>query len=218
VTLSGAATGTLTGTGAGNRVSLTFTPTAGTLTLTVSGSVTSAMLEAGSFPTSYIPTTTAQVTRSSEVAKVTQLAPWHNVAEGTLYAEFSYELNARPGTVASFDDGTASNRIFIAGFSSNQRLNGAVTKDGNNVSTIVLNDGVTWSGKVAFGIQQADMAAAFNGVMGSSTNYVGALPPVSQLSIGGGNTAAVSRVNGHIRSIRYWPRRLSNAELQGITA
>ncbi|MFV3388434.1 hypothetical protein ACNFCJ_24020, partial [Pseudomonas sp. NY15364] len=37
VTLSGAATGTLTGTGAGNRVSLTFTPTAGTLTLTVSG-------------------------------------------------------------------------------------------------------------------------------------------------------------------------------------
>ena len=40
VTLSGAATGTLSGTGASDRVSLVFTPTAGSLTLTVSGTVT----------------------------------------------------------------------------------------------------------------------------------------------------------------------------------
>jgi hypothetical protein len=46
VTLSGASTaGPLVGTGVANRVSLTFTPTAGTLTLTVSGSVTQAQLE-----------------------------------------------------------------------------------------------------------------------------------------------------------------------------
>lgn len=47
VTLSGTATGTLTGTGVNDRVSLTVTPTAGTLTLTVSGSVTKAQLEPG---------------------------------------------------------------------------------------------------------------------------------------------------------------------------
>lgn len=47
VTLSGTATGTLTGTGT-DRASLTFTPTAGTLTLTVSGSVTKAQVELGS--------------------------------------------------------------------------------------------------------------------------------------------------------------------------
>ena len=48
VTLSGASTaGPLVGTGTGesNRVSLTFTPSAGTLTLTVSGTVTHAQLE-----------------------------------------------------------------------------------------------------------------------------------------------------------------------------
>jgi hypothetical protein len=46
ITLSGTSTaGPLVGTGAGNRVSLAFTPTAGTLTLTVSGSVTFAQLE-----------------------------------------------------------------------------------------------------------------------------------------------------------------------------
>jgi hypothetical protein len=55
VTLSGVATGTLNGTGANNRVSLTFTPTAGSLTLTVSGSVTLAQLEQSAFATDYIP-------------------------------------------------------------------------------------------------------------------------------------------------------------------
>jgi len=46
VTLSGTSTaGPLIGTGAADRVSLTFTPTAGSLTLTVSGSVTLAQLE-----------------------------------------------------------------------------------------------------------------------------------------------------------------------------
>jgi len=46
VTLSGTSTaGPLVGTGANDRVSLTFTPTAGNLTLTVSGTVTNAQLE-----------------------------------------------------------------------------------------------------------------------------------------------------------------------------
>lgn len=60
VTLSGASTaGPLVGTGAGNRVSLTFTPTAGSLTLTVLGSVTLAQLELGSTATAYQNVTTA---------------------------------------------------------------------------------------------------------------------------------------------------------------
>lgn len=60
VTLSGTSTaGPLVGTGVGDRVSLTFTPTAGTLTLTVSGTVTDAQLEFGSVATSYQRVTTA---------------------------------------------------------------------------------------------------------------------------------------------------------------
>lgn len=58
VTLSGTATGTLVGTGTNNRVSLSFTPTAGTLTLTVTGSVTLAMLAFGVL-TTYQAITTA---------------------------------------------------------------------------------------------------------------------------------------------------------------
>lgn len=57
VTLSGTATGTLTGTGT-DRVSLTFTPAAGTLTLTVSGGVTKAQLELGAAAGQYQRVTT----------------------------------------------------------------------------------------------------------------------------------------------------------------
>jgi hypothetical protein len=59
VTLTGASiAGPLIGTGASNRVSLTFTPTAASLTLTVIGSVTLAQLELGSTATAYQRVTT----------------------------------------------------------------------------------------------------------------------------------------------------------------
>lgn len=58
VVLSGAFIGSLIGTSASNQVSLTFTPTAGSLTLTVTGSVTFAQLEKGSSVTAYQKVTT----------------------------------------------------------------------------------------------------------------------------------------------------------------
>lgn len=68
VTLSGTSTaGPLVGTGATNRVSLTFTPTAGQLTLTVSGTVEQAQLEQRSQVTAYTPTTTQPISNSIPV-------------------------------------------------------------------------------------------------------------------------------------------------------
>jgi hypothetical protein len=74
VDLSGAYVGSLAGTGASNRVSLTFTSTAASLTLTVTGSVTFAQLELGSTATAYQKTTTIYDTTEAGVADLHYLA------------------------------------------------------------------------------------------------------------------------------------------------
>jgi hypothetical protein len=67
ITLSGASTaGPLVGTGADDRVSMTFKPSAGTLTLTVSGTCSRVQLELSGYATSWIPTYAATVTRSGD--------------------------------------------------------------------------------------------------------------------------------------------------------
>jgi hypothetical protein len=69
VTLTGASTsGPLVGTGANDIVSLTFTPTAGNLTLTVSGTVNDAQLELGAVRTAYqlVGATTFDVTEAGQ--------------------------------------------------------------------------------------------------------------------------------------------------------
>jgi hypothetical protein len=90
VVLAGVAIATLTGTGANNRVSLTFTPTAGSLILTVTGSVTNWQLEAGSFASSLIETTSASATRVMDECSKTGLSSAIGQSEGTIYLEIYF--------------------------------------------------------------------------------------------------------------------------------
>lgn len=142
VTLSGTSTaGPLVGTGASNRVSLTFTPTQGTLTLTVTGSVISAQLNLGSTALPYVPTTTIPLSADS--------APrWFQFAgDGTANDCFSTAIQT-PATgyfacAAMFLGGIGANRPL---FGSTNGANAGVTVY-SNTSTgnigIVLSDGST---------------------------------------------------------------------------
>ena len=87
IVLSGVHIATLTGTGANNRVSLTFTPTTGSLILTVTGTVTNAQLELGSYATSYVPTVASIQTRNADVISKTGISSLLNPSEGVFYIE-----------------------------------------------------------------------------------------------------------------------------------
>ncbi len=177
-----------------------------------------AQLEAGAFATSYIPTTTASVTRSADVASVNTLSPWYNATAGTIYAEWDmYAFAAGLNYRASFNDGTTSNALRM-------RLPPSGT---TTVRHEVVNSGVAitlgFPATVNLALTKEAMAFAANdyaGVVNAGTVATSGtltLPTATQLSLGSRETG-IGQLNGHLRRITYYPRRLSNAELQAITA
>ena len=118
VALSGVYTGTLVSAGAyPARAALTFTPTAGTLTLTPTGSVTNVQLERGSFPTSYIPTTTVAVPRQGDDARMTgvNFSSWYSAAAGTFVLDFTPSQVGATAPLYIVDDATNYIRAYQSG-------------------------------------------------------------------------------------------------------
>lgn len=113
ITLSGAHVDFLVGTGAGenNRVSLSFTPSAGTLTLTVTGAVTDAQLEAGSIVSSYTPNLAGSgtATRAAETLAI-PAATITAALGGSMPAAFCVAMD---GNVTFVDDNSTENIRFF---------------------------------------------------------------------------------------------------------
>jgi hypothetical protein len=213
VVLSGAHSATVTGTGAfPTRTSLTFTPSAGSLTATVSGTVEYAQLEVGAFATSYITTTGATATRSADSAVVTPISSFYNQAEGTLFAQLS-TLTTAAGTFPyslSIDDNTNNNRIEIYASSSSSTVTVVSSGASQSLTSFAgaITAGVAFSAGVAF--RANDLAFSTNGL--ASLTDASVLLPVSPDRL-----RIKPATNGHIRKLAYWPRRLSNTLLQQLT-
>jgi hypothetical protein len=179
-------------------------------------------LEQGAFPTSYIPTTTAAATRSADSAVVTPISSFYNQAEGTLFAEWtSNKAASLSGSQIIFETGdtTTNNRTRIArlevtGFPTFQS-----TSAGTNVAvldaTSALAAGVL--ARVAGVYKVDDFAADWAGAL-LGTDGSGAVPTgQTDLRIGRATFTNTGFLNGHIRKIAYYPRRLSNTLLQQLT-
>lgn len=175
-----------------------------------------AQLEAGAFATSVIPTTTTALTRSADVASVNTLSPWFNAAEGTLYVEGQSENATNDsGRLASINNGTAAERFELLYSSASEAQ--AIISDGN-VTQASFTEAVTKTNviKIALAYEINNSNASING-SSEATDTSCTMPTVTQLNIGSRQSAS-NPINGHIRRITYYPRRLSNAELQAITS
>lgn len=170
-----------------------------------------AQLEAGAFPTSYIKTEDAQVTRSDDVASMSgsNFSGWFRQDEGALFADFKL-----------FDNQIAT-------------TNKAVVRLGN----ITLYNNFNWFGPLS-GVQSTSPAAGFTtspvkiimgyardgrvtskggaavvSAVGNSTNSG------DGLAFGSGSVSPGGiGYTKHIKKIAYYPKRLSNTELQALTA
>jgi hypothetical protein len=221
IVLSGASTGTVVGTGAyPARTTLTFTPTIGVLTLTVTGSVTMAQLEAGAFATSYIPTVASQVTRAADNASMigNNFARWYNQTEGTLFGDVVFNSGSVPADQLVFqvDNGSNDQRHKISRYAA--VLYGTTRITGSTVVDMSLGAA---NGNTAYKVDYAYKANDFAGTSNArtvATDTNGAVPvPLTTANIGR-NGVGGEFLNGTIKRISYYPRRLANTELQGITS
>jgi hypothetical protein len=170
-------------------------------------------LEAGAFPTSYIPTTVAQVTRDADVASVNTLSPWYNASAGTFFIEAALATVSSYRPIAQVDDGATNNRIYYDCNSGPIRVVSRVS--GVNQCLIDLASvSANTVFKVAGGYSLNDYAGSLNGaaVVPDTSATVPTVDRLRMMSDG------VNQGVGYLRRITYYPRKLSSAELQAITA
>jgi len=219
--LSGAHSATVVGTGAyPTRTTLTFTPSAGNLTLTVTGTVQFAQLETGAFATSYIPTEASQVTRTDDVATMTgtNFSDWFNATEGSFYANYSRIAVKRFSRVFAASNAAQTEIISLSsGAQAADRENVTIVSGG---SPIFLYPGVTPAGGVnvdyCFGYKSENSAASINGGVPVTDATSFATPTLTQLNIGS-IVLSGQYLNGHIKKLSYWPQRLTNNEIRAFS-
>lgn len=218
VALSGASTaGPLVGTGAANRVELAFTPTAGSLTLMVTGSVTFAQLEVGAFSTLPIVTAGSTVTRAVDAPLLTGVVlpvEWTVIVDGGSIPA----LATAAGRMFDMSDGTATNAINIYRDQADQ---GVKCNVGNDGAVTALTSGFVGRGAVraALSYKAGQLRLAAGGVVSAPVTapfpaLATRLSPGNRELSGGWDRPA----NTYIKRLQIKPYGLGSPELVALTA
>lgn len=183
-----------------------------------------AQLEAGAFATSYIPTTSAQVTRAADVATMTgtNFSDWYRQDEGSFVCDWAQALTT--STADTFGlyrvtgtDGALPIISARVGYSGTRKIRsfaqdtGSVfeyTTDGGTEASSSGRHSLTYAPTNDFATSSSG-AAAITDTSGSITDF-----SCNTLQIGVGTT----QLNGHIARLAYYPKRLTNVELQALSA
>ncbi|MET4130190.1 hypothetical protein [Roseovarius sp. MBR-6] len=174
-----------------------------------------AQLEKGAFATSYIPTGASPVTRAADIARANNTS-WLNPAGGTILIEA--ETPVISGLTAFFElhDGGIANRVLMrSGGGMTAQVSAGGTTSANlavpsATPNVVTRRAIAWA--------ENDFAAAADGGT-ALTDNAGALPTgLSEMWIGMRSGVGQYPLGGHIRRLIHYPARLTNAQLQEITA
>jgi hypothetical protein len=172
-----------------------------------------AQLEAGAFPTSYIPTSGSTVTRSADVASMTgtNFSSWYNSSEGT----FVSKTNNLKGLTAPhiFTLDSPGNEIALYGNTQNPYAQAF----GNIVGT-----GQQWNmtkyvdpSSSSFAYKVNDISFVVSGGT-ASVDTSAIIPSVNRLTFCSDQNGA-GRTNGTFARLTYYPFRLTDAQLQALT-
>jgi hypothetical protein len=171
-----------------------------------------AQLEANEFATSYIPTVASTVTRAADGANIQNISSFINQAECTVYTEnlplstlFPFNRYPIPWQLA---DSRGSTNMFQYG--QGQSIELYIGGTFSNLGTSAIA-----SPKIAIAASVSSQGgSSLNGTVGNrSGNLKGSIT-----AFGIGSNAGTSNfLNGTIKKIAFYPARVTNTQLQGIT-
>ena len=192
--------------------------------------VSGTQIEVGSFPTSYIPTTGSSVTRAQDDAIITgeSFNSFYNQNEGSLFVESTpmylasginhrvcvitgdsnfTDSNAPGGINFDYDGTTLRTELFGGSPNSAQAGTGLTVSAGNK-------------NKLAYGLETNNVSVIVNGTQVGSTDTSAPMPdPMTKMGIGRRPDISTTYADGiHVSSIQYYPKRLTNAQLQLLTS
>jgi hypothetical protein len=215
-----------TATATTSNVILAFTNNTDTITRAPSylGSTSNEVLtslwqfEAGSFPTSYIPTTTGTLARSADVCSITggDFSGFYNSTAGTLLSEamIANLVGDNRGNV-QIDDGTNLQLIRHVYSSLTGGFDTTIVGSGTSTRIAVTAGTASVIQKRITAYQGTSFAAVTNGgAVATATRTM----PLGLNAIRIGNlVGGPFQLNGHIAAIRYYKKRLPNAKIQALT-
>jgi hypothetical protein len=175
-----------------------------------------ASLEAGSFPTSYIPTVASQVTRSPDAASMTgtNFSSWYRQDEGSFFSSVERDDIGNAVVWSTSQAGASFGPRHQAVWNTSNLCTYACVAD--NGSTSVSSLGGSASRVFAIAYKTNDFAAVGGGAT-PATDTLGNVPVNNaELWLGRYNTGGTV-LNGHIKKIAYYPKRLSNATISALT-
>ncbi len=177
-------------------------------------------LEAGSYPTSYIPTTGVPSTRIADSCTIqgTTFSDWYNQSEGAFIIDQTraYADEAIFMTLLEADNGTLSERIAL-NFSGLGLTRASIEVDDGGVSqgrAAINYGGMEPHAILGVGYEENNFICAING--STATDTSGTVPTPDRLVIYSRSTAS-NPTTGWVKSILYYPVNLEEATFASET-
>lgn len=186
-----------------------------------------AQLEAGAFPTSYIPTAASQVTRQTDEATMigANFSPWFSAPGGTVYSEATTfglidVLANNRRHLWSLSQGTPISSNGVSAFVNQGFASGIARANTDTITTLTSISSASIANgallKYALAYDGATISRSINTAAGSQARQMVA-GTFDRLGLGSEAANTSRMLNGHIRKLSYYPSRLTDAQLQALT-
>jgi hypothetical protein len=180
-----------------------------------------AQLEAGAFPTSYIPTQASTRTRATDTTRILgdNFKAFYNPNEFTMQCIFSRFSNNSPPYALAISSSELTNTSLPSiriRTDNNRSVQGQAVSSNNivvynNTVNTFLNINQVCNSAIA--VKSGSTIYSDSGKLAPESNILGLFDGATTMHISSGG----ARINGHIRLVRYFSKRLPNQQLRALT-